>query len=174
MRRSVTIALLVLASLSFAPLSPAGADDPGPTVILAPAPFEGPDAMIRAAGSSEWAGADSPGLGRIEQTITPSQRALSDVRVCANTTSGRMRVHGSAGGRNFVVRYRVGSHDVTRSVVAGSYHTRSLHGGACAPRIRVVARLRSGHSSPGRTLRIVTRSVSGARDSVATHVAVSG
>lgn len=171
MRRSVAVVLLVLASLALAP-PPAGADDPGPTVILGPAPFVGPDAMIRARQSSTYAGADSHGDARIEQSITRFQRAVSYVRICAGTTSGRMHVDGTGGGRSFRVTYRVGRHDVTHSVLAGSYRTRRLREGDCARVIKVVARLRTGAVSNGRTLQIRATSPSRARDSVSTHVAV--
>jgi hypothetical protein len=174
MRRSVTVVLLVVASVAFAPVPMAGADDPGPTVILGPAPFIGPDTMIRADGSTAYAGADTKGEGRIEQSITQFQRAVSYVRICANTTHGRMRVHGTSGGRNFTVKYRVGSRDVTRSVVAGTYRTPRLRSVDCARQIKVVARLKIGATSKGRTFRISATSPSGARDGVATHVTVVG
>ncbi|MGY2876768.1 hypothetical protein ACVW00_003958 [Marmoricola sp. URHA0025 HA25] len=171
MRRSLTVALLLLASAAFAPVPMAGADDP-PVVILGPAPFVGPDVMIRADGSSAYVGADTNQQGRIEQRITSSQRAVSYVRVCANTTHGRMRVHGTGGGRTLRVRYRVGSRDVTRSVLAGSFRTASLRRSECARRIRVVGRLAPGATSGGHTLRIRATAPSGARDSVSTHVTV--
>jgi hypothetical protein len=174
MRRSLTVVLVLLASMAFAPVPLAGADDPGPTVILGPPPFDGPDAMIRADGSGEYAGADAPGHGRIEQSITQFQRAVSYVRICANTTHGRMRVDGTSGGRNFTVKYRVGSRDVTRSVVAGTYRTRYLHSVDCARRVKVVLRPKLGTTSNGRTFRIRATSPSGARDSVATQVSVIG
>jgi len=174
MRRSATLALLVLASMWFAPLPMAGADDPGPVVILGPAPFVGPDAMIRAQESATYVGADSHGAGRIEQSITQFQRAVSYVRICAGTTSGRMRVDGTGGGRSFRVTYRVGRHDVTRKVVSGSYRTRRLHDGDCARVIKVVARLRTGRVSNGRTLQVRATSPSRARDSVSTHITVVG
>jgi hypothetical protein len=174
MRRSVIVMLLALTSLTSAPLPMAGADDPGPTVILGEAPFAGPDAMIRAGGSSAYVGADTRQQGRIEQSITQSQRAVSSVRICAHASRGRMRVDGTGGGRSFRVQYRVGGRDVTRRVVAGSYHTRRLRSGACAATILVVVRLKHGATSHGRTQRIRATSPSGARDSVATHVTVVG
>jgi hypothetical protein len=174
MRRLLTVVLIVVASVAFAPVPMAGADDPGPTVILGPPPFDGPDAMIRAHGSTEYAGAVAPGQGRIEQSITQFQRAVSYVRICANTTHGRMRVEGTSGGRNFTVRYRVGSRDVTRGVVAGTYRTRRLRSVDCARQVKVVVRLQLGATSNGRTFRIRATSPSGARDSVATHVSVVG
>ena len=174
MLRSVTMTLLLFASVALAPLPMAGADEPGPTVILGPAPFVGPDAMIRADGSSAWVGADTHGQGRIEQSITQFQRAVSYVRICANTTSGRMRVEGTAGGQNFRVRYRVAGHDVTRSVVAGSYRIHRPRSGACASRLRVMVRLEPGATGHGRTVVIRATSRSGTRDSVSTHVAVVG
>jgi hypothetical protein len=174
MRRSLTVVLLVIASTAFALVPTAGADDPGPTVILGPPPFDGPDAMIRADGSSDYAGAAAAGHGRIEQSITQFQRAVSYVRICANTTHGRMRVDGTAGGRSFTVKYRVGSRDVTRGVVAGTYRTRHLRRADCARQIKVVVRLELGATSNDRTFRIRATSPSGARDSVATQVTVTG
>jgi hypothetical protein len=174
MRRSLTAVLLVVASTAFAPVPTAGADDPGPTVILGPPPFIGPDAMIRGAGSTEYAGADTNSPARIEQSITQFERAVSYVRICANTTRGRMRVDGSTGGRNFHVKYRVGSRDVTRSVIAGTYRTSRLHRADCARQVKVVVRLKLWATSNGRTFRIRATDPAGARDSVATHVTVVG
>jgi hypothetical protein len=174
MRRSVTVVLLMVASIAFAPPPMAGADDPGPTVVLGPPPFAGPDAMIRADGSTAYVGADTNSQGRIEQAVTRSRRAISYVRICAHTTHGRMRVHGTGGSRSLAVKYRVGSRDVTRSVVAGSYRTRRLRSGECARQLRVVVRLEPGATSSGRTFRIRTTSPSSARDSVATQVSVTG
>jgi hypothetical protein len=174
MRRSLIAVLLVLASAAVVPPPPAGADDPGPVVILGPPPFAGPDAMIRADGSTAYVGAGTRGDGRIEQTITQFERAVSDVRICAHNTRGRVRVDGTAGGRSFRVKYRVAGHDVTRSVVAGSYRTRLLRDGDCARRIRVVVRLKPWSASDGRTFRIRAASPAGARDSVATDVQVVG
>ena len=174
MRRSLIGVLLALASVSVALAPPAGADDPGPTVILGPPPFAGPDAMIRAGGSTTYVGAGTRGGGRIEQTITQFGRAVSDVRICAHNTRGRMRVEGTAGGRNFRVKYRVAGRDVTRSVIAGSYRTPLLRDGACARRIRVVVRLKPWSVSDGRTFRIRAASPAGQRDSVTTDVRVVG
>ena len=174
MRRALIAVLLVLASVAVAPAPPAGADDPGPTVILGPPPFAGPDAMIRAAGSAAYVGADSRGGGRIEQTITQFERAVSEVRICAHNTHGRMRVDGTAGGRSFRVKYRVAGRDVTRGIVAGSYRTPLLRDGACARRIHVTVRLKRWSVSNGRTFRILAVSPTGQRDSVATDVRVVG
>ena len=174
MRRTVVAVLLALASLTLAPALPAGADDPGPTVILGPPPFAGPDAMIRADGSTTYVGAGTRGGGRIEQTITQFERAVSDVRICAHNTHGRMRVEGTAGGHSFRVKYRVAGRDVTRSIVAGSYRTRLLRDGTCARRIHVVVRLKRWSVSDGRTIRIRAVSPAGQRDSVATDVRVVG
>lgn len=173
MLRSLTIALLVLAGTAWGPVPIAGADEPGPTVILGPPPFVGPDAMIRADGSSTWVGADTHGDGRIDQSITQLGRAVSYVRICPNTTSGRMQVEGTDGGQSFRVRYRVSGHDVTRSVVTGSYRTPRLRN-ACAPRIRVVVRLKRGAVGHARTVVVRATSPSGTHDSVSTHVSVVG
>jgi hypothetical protein len=174
MRRSLIALLLALASMSVAPAPPAVADDPGPTVILGPPPFAGPDAMIRADGSTTYAGAGTRGGGRIEQTITQFERAVSDIRICAHNTHGRMRVEGTSGGRSFRVKYRVAGRDVTRSIVAGTYRTRQLQDGTCARRIHVVVRLKPWTASDGRIFRIRAASPAGQRDSVATDVRVVG
>jgi hypothetical protein len=183
MRRIVTVVLLAVAPVLAVGIvaglpSTAVADDPAPVVILGTPPVElrhGADAMIRRDGAQWYEGLRSRNSEqRIEQSITQFQRAVSFVRVCSVDVAGRMRVHGTAGGQSFRVRYRVGRHDVTRSVIAGSYRTRSLRSNACATRIRVIARLKAGAASNGRTFRIEATPSSGRSDTVSTHVTVVG
>jgi hypothetical protein len=173
MRRIVTGVVLALAA-TLAPVHVAAADDPDPGVVLGPPPWVGVDAMIRADGASAYVGRAERGSGLIEQDVAPLERAVSYVRVCNHNVRGSIRVDGTSGGRAFRARYLVGRHDVTRSVVAGTYRTQRLGSNECAHRIRLVVRLRSGESDRARTFLVKAVGASGARDTVGTRVNVVG
>lgn len=178
MLRSMTVALLVIASATWGAVPMAAADDPQPVVDIGTPPAalaRGADAMIRADGSSGYVGGyERGGRQQVEQSITQFQRAVSYVRVCSVGVRGRMRVHGTGSTVNWRVKYRVGRQDVTRSVVAGTYRTSSLRRDGCARRIRVVASLQPGSGTYGHTFRIQARPTSGERDVVETRVSVTG
>lgn len=174
MRRTLTCVLLALVALSLGQGSAAVADDP-PPIVLGPPPIPaGADAMIRADGSSEWIGVSARGSDQlIEQSISQFQRAVSFVRVCSVNVPGPVRLHGTGSTVNWRARYRLGHHDITRAVVAGSYRA-SLGRRGCTRRIRVVARLQPGSGTYSHTFKVRAIPVSGVRDVVATHVTVTG
>lgn len=175
--RRLAIALFVALIALVGSVSTSSADDPPPPpiIIVDPPPIvPGADAMIRAADSREFIGEGirEPGQ-RIVQNITQFERAVSIVRVCRVGSTQRIRVHGTGGSVNWKVRYRVRDHNVTRSIVAGTYHTRRLSGGHCT-RITVTARLKPDGASTGRRFRIKAIPRSGESDAVATRVHIVG
>jgi hypothetical protein len=177
MRKAVVVRVTVLTAL-VGSVSASFASGPAPVVINdnGMVPFTGgADAMIRAANSSTYVGTGVRGKGQvIDQNIRQYGTAVSYVRGCNAGIRGPLRFRGPGSTLNWVVRYRIGSRDITRAVISkGGFGTGFLKKSECR-RIQVRVHLVEFGDSYGHSVRVEVIPSSGVSDAVSTRVHVIG
>lgn len=145
--------------------------------VVAPT-FTRPDAIVRA-GSGAWVGNNVYGGSdrqRVAQVL-PRDRAVREVVARLQndgTRADSLAVTGTAGSRQFGVRYLLGRADITARVVAGTWRTPALAPGRFVDvRVRVT-RLKPAGKRSSRTFAVLARSTGDRARADAVAVLVRG